>query len=127
MLGPGDPGIGTMLPRASLPAYFTRDVAARLPNVQFVSNPCRLRFYTQEIVIFREDLLRKMQRHTIVPLKSGPDDPEITTQLVESILDQGHLFPLPQTARPVQWDLDHVLRLTPLPNLVSILLNIDSM
>ena len=31
------------------------------PYIRF-SNPCRLRYLTQELVFFREDLLQKMQR-----------------------------------------------------------------
>ena len=35
-------------------------------------SPRRIRFYTQEIVVFREDMVSKMQRHCIVP----PSDEE---------------------------------------------------
>ena len=46
-------------------------------------------------------------------------DNDITQQLVQSILDQAHLCPLPLHVRPVYWDLDYTLRMTPLPHLVS--------
>jgi DNA polymerase epsilon subunit 2 len=45
----------------------------KVKHVTFASNPCRLRYYTQEIVLFREDLLKKMQRHLVVPL-ALPED-----------------------------------------------------
>lgn len=83
-----DPGFNSALPRMPLPDVYTKTMSRILPNVMFASNPCRIRFCTQEIVIFREDLLRKMQRHVVVPLMIGPDNPDITEQLVESILDQ---------------------------------------
>ena len=35
-----------------------------------------------------EDLLKKMQRHTVVPLKTAADAPDITEQIVQSIMDQ---------------------------------------
>ena len=39
--------------------------------------------------MFREDLLRKMQRHLVVPLQlEDPAAPDITEQLVETLLDQ---------------------------------------
>lgn len=44
--------------------------------------------------------------------------PDITEQLVESLLSQAHLCPLPLTSKPVFWELDHTLRLFPLPHLV---------
>ena len=81
-----------------------------------------MKFFTQEIVLFREDLLRKIQRNSILtPIfdqngENGGTD--ITQQLVESILDQAHLCPLPLCVKPVYWELDYTLRLTPLPHLV---------
>lgn len=40
------------------------------------------------------------------------------TQLVQTILDQAHLAPLPLTVRPILWDFDHSLRLYPMPTTV---------
>ena len=60
-----------------------------------------------------------MQRNTVLPPNNEQDAPELTEQLVASILDQAHLCPLPQHVRPVYWDLDFTLRLTPLPHVVS--------
>lgn len=40
-------------------------------------------------------------------------------QLVQTILDQSHLSPLPLSVRPVMWEFDHALRLFPLPTAVS--------
>lgn len=37
---------------------------------------------------------------------------------MESLLSQAHLCPLPLTSKPVFWELDHTLRLFPLPHLV---------
>jgi len=52
--GPNDPGAGATLPRAPLPNYFTEALRERVKHASFATNPCRLRFYAQEIVIFRE-------------------------------------------------------------------------
>ena len=59
-----------------------------------------------------------MQRHTVLPPRTDEDAPELTEQLVESILDQGHLCPLPFHVKPVHWELDYTLRLVPLPHLL---------
>ena len=69
--GPEDPGLGEALPRSPIPPDFTSDLRKRVKNVHFTSNPSRLKFYTQEIVIFRENLLKKMQRHCITPPGQG--------------------------------------------------------
>jgi DNA polymerase epsilon subunit 2 len=111
-------GTHNALPRRPIPELFTKELRKKVAHVTFASNPCRLRFYTQEIVLFREDLLRKMQRNAVLPPKTDEDSPELTEQLVDSILDQGHLCPLPLHVKPIYWELDYTLRLSPLPHLV---------
>mmetsp|Transcript_23871 Transcript_23871/g.64487 ORF Transcript_23871/g.64487 Transcript_23871/m.64487 type:complete len:297 (-) Transcript_23871:241-1131(-) len=116
--GPKDPGAGNTLPRAPLASKFTSYLASKVPNAMFATNPCRLRFYAQEIVIFRDDILKKMQRHCIFPPRSGDREMDITEHLVATVLDQGHLCPLPLTSRPIHWKYDHALRLYPHPTMV---------
>ena len=113
-----DAGTNNALPRRAIPEEFIKDLRKKVTHITFASNPCRVRFFTQEIVLFREDLLRKMQRHVVVPPSLDSEGHDICQQLVESILDQGHLCPLPLHVRPVYWDLDYTLRLSPLPHLV---------
>lgn len=66
--GPMDAGSSVALPRRPIPQQLTRALRERVKHVTFASNPCRIRCFTQEIVLFREDLLRKMQQHLAVPL-----------------------------------------------------------
>lgn len=35
-------------------------------RVTATSNPCRIRYYTQEVVIFRQDLTRRLRRHCVI-------------------------------------------------------------
>lgn len=143
--GPNDPGCSVALPRRAIPAEFTEALRHKVRHIAFGSNPFRVRYYTREVVFFREDLLKKMQRHlaTSQPTNSnsnsirrrardgddieeldleedvqGSAGPEVTEQLVESLLDQAHLFPLPAAAKPVTWGLDHAMRLFPLPDIL---------
>jgi DNA polymerase epsilon subunit 2 len=116
--GPQDVGTNNALPRRPIPELFVKELRKKVAHVSLASNPSRIRFYTQEIVFFREDLLRKMQRHTILPPRTEDDAPELTEQLVESILDQGHLCPLPLHVKPIYWELDYTLRILPLPHLL---------
>jgi DNA polymerase epsilon subunit 2 len=131
--GPNDAGVcNNILPRKSIPDMFTSELRKKIKNVVFGSNPCRLRFYTQEILIFREDLSKKFQRHSIFNIgsfsKKDCDDisknenektaPDISTMVVNTLLNQAHLCPLPSYIKPIHWELDHTLRLSPLPDLV---------
>jgi DNA polymerase epsilon subunit 2 len=56
-VGPTDPGLSSALPRRPLPEILVKDLIKNIPNISFASNPCRIRFFTQEIVIYRSVLL----------------------------------------------------------------------
>ena len=104
-------------------------------NLIFTTNPSRIHYYTQEIVIFRDDLMQKVQKHAIFCEEPGQSVPHAGPNInmskeqlvVESILDQGHLCPLMTSSSgagagsiPIYWDMDDAMRLFPLPTLVCI-------
>ena len=118
--GPNDPAATGVLPRPRLPAPIAGRLEARLPRdarVHWMSNPCRLVYYSQEIVVFRDDLLRKMLRHAVL-LRDDLSAADMPKYLVSTLLDQAHLCPLPPLVRPVLWEYAHALRLYPMPSAV---------
>ena len=124
--GPCDPGSSNVLPRPPLPSSFVKSLLSNeaIPHVTFTSNPARIRFYSQEIVLFREDLSIRLGRRAILtPVYSleGETRPIRGTQhMSETVLRQGHLCPVPLTAQPIFWELDYTLRLSPLPEFIVI-------
>ncbi|CAG8491736.1 9913_t:CDS:2, partial [Paraglomus occultum] len=53
--GSNDPSLGPeSLPKPKIPDIFTDRLRAMVSNASFVSNPCRLKYFTKEIVIFHE-------------------------------------------------------------------------
>lgn len=113
--GPQDPGQANILPRPPLPSALTTGVSERIPSAWFCSNPLRIQFCTQEIVVFCEDIMSKLCRNCI-RFPSGSND--LPSHFVKTILSQAHLCPLPLHVRPVYWMYDHSLWLYPLPDLV---------
>jgi len=113
--GPQDPGPGNILPRPPISKMITEELCHKVPFAEFVSNPCRIQYCSQEIVIYREDIINKMCRNSVHLPKDSQD---ISSQFVKTILSQGHLCPLPLIVRPVYWGFDNALRLYPLPDLV---------
>ncbi|XP_042039885.1 DNA polymerase epsilon subunit B-like isoform X1 [Salvia splendens] len=112
--GPDDIGPSHALPRCSLPKYIIEEFQSHIPNAVFMSNPCRIRFYTQEIVFLREDMLYKMRRSCLMPpLTEETSDP--FEHLVATIVHQSHLCPLPLSIQPIIWNFDHCLHLYPTP------------
>lgn len=62
--GPQDLCPSSMLPRRPIFRSFTQRLE-RLSKVVFLSNPCRIKFFGQEIIIFREDMMARMLRNLI--------------------------------------------------------------
>jgi hypothetical protein len=120
--GPDDPGAGGVLPRAPLPQSIVGRLAdnPRIPRVTFTSNPARVRFFTHEVVLFRQELSLRMRRRAIASPVPPPPERLVTDHMARTLLCQGHLCPLPLSAQPVYWENDHALRLHPLPDALVI-------
>ncbi|XP_039127391.1 DNA polymerase epsilon subunit B [Dioscorea cayenensis subsp. rotundata] len=115
--GPDDAGPSKVLPRCALPKYLIEELQEHVPNAIFSSNPCRIKFYTQEIVLFRQDLLYRMRRSSLIP-PSTEETSDPFEHLVATITHQSHLCPLPLTVQPIIWNYDHCLRLYPTPHTI---------
>ncbi|XP_019351633.2 DNA polymerase epsilon subunit 2 isoform X1 [Alligator mississippiensis] len=115
--GPEDPGPGPILPRPPLAECITQEFKELVPFSVFTTNPCRVQYCTQEIIIFREDLVNKMCRNCVHFPSSNLDVPN---HFVKTILSQGHLTPLPLYVSPVYWAYDYTLRVYPVPDMVVI-------
>ncbi|KAI4326321.1 hypothetical protein MLD38_031647 [Melastoma candidum] len=115
--GPHDAGPSTVLPRSALPRYFAEELQEHIPNAVFSSNPCRVKFYTQEIVFFRQDLLYRMRRSCLIP-PSTEETGDPFEHLVATMMHQSHLCPLPLIVQPIIWNYDHCLHLYPTPHTV---------
>eukprot|EP00658_Telonema_sp_P-2_P013265 TRINITY_DN15019_c0_g1_i4.p1 TRINITY_DN15019_c0_g1~~TRINITY_DN15019_c0_g1_i4.p1 ORF type:complete len:437 (-),score=101.50 TRINITY_DN15019_c0_g1_i4:88-1398(-) len=110
-----DPGMGKVWPRPAIPDIFFAGFKEMLPEYTATSNPARIRFYSQEIVIGRMNYMHDMQRHAVLE-PSETTDP--ATHLAKTLLSQSHLSPLPLTSQPVYWDYSHALQLYPNPSLL---------
>lgn len=68
-----DVGIGNILPRPPLPHYFLKGLKSKVKHVHLASNPCRLRYFSKEIVLCRIDVLSKLRRNCILPPRESDD------------------------------------------------------
>jgi len=112
-----DPWGSSTLPRRPLPSSFTSRLRGKVPKAHFASNPCRVKFFGLEIVIFREDLMAKMLRN-LIGVKPDLNGSDLKRFLVQTIVDQCNLCPLPFAVSPILWDFDHTLRLYPMPSAI---------
>ncbi|KAI0832362.1 epsilon DNA polymerase [Trametes gibbosa] len=115
--GPLDITLNSVLPRRPLLSSFASRLKSRVPNIYFATNPCRIKFFEQEIVVFREDLMSRMLRN-LVGVKPDVKNDDLKRYLVQTILDQSHLMPINVSIQPTLSEYDHALRLYPLPTAV---------
>ncbi|KAI8319192.1 DNA polymerase epsilon, subunit B [Martensiomyces pterosporus] len=121
--GSNDPWGQGALPKPPIAEFFTKKLGSRLANATFTTNPCRIKYCTHEIVVFREDLLKRIRRNSVLPPAEGT---EIVKHLVRTVIDEGHLCPLPQRIRPIYWAYDHSMRLYPIPDVLILADRFDS-
>ncbi|EGC37193.1 hypothetical protein DICPUDRAFT_77138 [Dictyostelium purpureum] len=117
--GPTDPtgSLLNILPKLPIPNVFVKEFQSKIPKSIFTTNPCRIRYCTQEIIIFRDDLTNKMRRHCII---QPSNNCHISQHLLESIWSNSHLCNLTLEDKPIYWNYDHSMSLYPLPDLLVI-------
>ncbi|KAL8544793.1 hypothetical protein ACS0TY_005132 [Phlomoides rotata] len=71
-----------------------------------------IKYYTQEILIFRQVLL--MRRSCLMP-SSTEETSDPFEYLVATITYESHLWLLPLSVQPIIWNIDHCLHLHPTP------------
>jgi DNA polymerase epsilon subunit 2 len=129
-----------ILPRQPIPRSFLNRVSRAVKDVTLATNPCRLSYFTQEIVVGRDDWLERFRRQNIATRsKASTDDvdidmaeetqpdadeptsdtlSQISQTLARTILDQSTLSPFAQSTRPTYPAYSASLRLFPLPNVL---------
>ena len=117
-------------PRDSIPPFFVKKQAfpTLIPNCHFKSNPVRLVYLNQEILIVNHDYYKQFVSLNInidsnKYVEKKDEDSFIIDKLerqsrenfkvANTIITQQHLFPHKNT---LNWEFDHYLQLNPLPN-----------
>ncbi|VVC86913.1 unnamed protein product [Leptidea sinapis] len=115
--GRGDPAAANILPRPAIPNVVTQEIRDKLGDtVIFTTNPCRIQYCTQEIVVIRQDLVTKMCRNAI----HFPESGDIPDHLTKTLLSQCTFSPLSLGVQPVYWKYADALNLYPMPDLVVV-------
>ena len=117
--GPRDPGSASgLLPRPPLPAALAGRLldTALIPSLTLATNPVRIRFLSQELVLFRGEVTTPLLRRSVMPVAPPAPEKSAAEHMIRTVIDQGHLCPLPLSVRPLYWAYDHALRLSPSPD-----------
>lgn len=67
-----DPAAPNILPRPPLPEFLVSDLKKKYPRIILATNPVRLQYCTQQIVVCRADLVTKLCRNALQFPSNGP-------------------------------------------------------
>jgi DNA polymerase epsilon subunit 2 len=121
--GPND-SVGLCLPQPPLHKPYT--LGQTVQKLHMASNPCRIQYGASQIVLFRSQLTSLLAQQELFTLKGGSTSSttgtgttttplSVSEKVSKTILEQGHLIPCAANTTPVFWNMDHALRLYPLP------------
>ncbi|KAJ9083152.1 DNA-directed DNA polymerase epsilon, subunit B, variant 2 [Entomophthora muscae] len=108
--GPNDPVHIHALPHAPLAKLYYEGLSSKVSNAIFTSNPARIQIADKHIVLMRHNLLNKAASNPVT----------IQKYYVRTVIDSGHLVPLPLNAQPILLARDNALRLHCNPHLVNL-------
>mmetsp|Transcript_20981 Transcript_20981/g.65684 ORF Transcript_20981/g.65684 Transcript_20981/m.65684 type:complete len:515 (+) Transcript_20981:62-1606(+) len=99
--GPADASLGpqSLLHRPPLANVFTAELRGTLEHCHLLPNPARFQLGGQTAIVYREDVLTRTKLAALAPPNIAECD-DVNRHLVETMLLQGHLCPVPlaQTA-----------------------------
>ena len=121
--GPDDFSLFNGFPKYPFVPSLIEKMKEKIPNIINATNPCRFSIFGKEIVIFRDDLNKKLSRNTINDTENANNNNAMIVNnqselFVETILRQGNLAPLPLSISPRIWHLAHKMLISPLPDIL---------
>ena len=141
----------SILPQLPIPNVFVTRLQRLLPKGHLILgwNPMRINYVSQEIVFFRDDLMKKFKRNDIIfehdieqgvlqlQMHLNGEDKKVENivsgevhlppkirqarKLVKTLLDQGNLLPFLKSLRVVDPNYQHVMRIEPLPTTIVLI------
>ncbi|EAN77323.1 DNA polymerase epsilon subunit b, putative [Trypanosoma equiperdum] len=112
-------GLLGVLPQPPIVSTFGKVLQARLKKVVLAPNPCRLRFFTHEMIVVRRDFSRSLREkeRTFEWSRHEASTPVISFEsIAKTILDEAHLAP--GVTEGILWKADKALCLPVLPHLL---------
>ena len=118
--GPEDFCLFNGFPKYPFIPYIIEKMKEKIPNIINATNPCRFSIFGKEIVIYRDDLHKKLSRNSINDIENNDNNEENNQSefYVETILRQGNLAPLTLNISPRIWHLAHKMMILPLPDIL---------
>jgi hypothetical protein len=117
MPGPSEISLSSAFPKHPFNQSILETMKKKLNLVFSVSNPARFSIFGKEIVIFKDNLNKKLSRYSIFKTESQETN---HSNLVHTILAQKSLCPLNLGLTPRIWDFSNSMILHPLPEFLCL-------
>ncbi|GJD11328.1 DNA polymerase epsilon subunit 2 [Galdieria sulphuraria] len=122
--GPNDPGIKNILPRPPILESLLNPLRHLYKCSTAASNPVRIVCQNSNIIFYRDNIEKKLVPHSIFLLPNNLN--RLREMIVQTLLDQGHLCPLPMDMQPVFWNHEQSLWLFPPPQFLVLGCGLES-
>ena len=125
-----DPGMTKLMPCMKLSEHFLSGFKgtgpSRIKNLTLATNPCRISYYGQEIVIAKYSFFKKLKRNHLSKFSATQErvrvaeqtEYEDTYRVAKTIVHQGNLMPFSQVVQPIIWSYGEAFNLTPHPHIL---------
>lgn len=118
--GINDISISSSLPLPKLPDFIEEILRKKIKNLIMATNPCRFSVFGKELVIFRDELHKKLSRYSLNFNLDIINNSDRLDLLLNTIQGQRNLSPLLQEYSSRIWDLSSSFLLFPLPDYLII-------
>ena len=115
MPGPNDFALFDGFPKQQFMPNIIENIKKKVPNIINATNPCRFALFGKEVVVFRDDLNKKLSRNSI---KIQDDSACSADEYVHTVLSQGNLAPVSLSVTPRIWHLGQCMSMVPLPDIL---------
>jgi hypothetical protein len=112
--GPDEFSLFSGFPKHPIIETVINPLKKKIPNIISATNPCRFSIFGKEIVIFRDNLNKKLSRNSIVKCDINNNK----EYYVHTVLSQGSLAPVDLNVTPRVWHLAHSMMILPLPDIL---------
>lgn len=113
--GPDEFSLFSGFPKHPIIETVINPLKKKLPNIINATNPCRFSVFGKELVVFRDNLNKKLSRNAVNRAK---DITENKDNYINTVLSQGSLSPVDLNVTSQIWHLSQSMGILPVPDIL---------
>jgi hypothetical protein len=113
--GPDEFSLFSGYPKHPIIETVINPLKKKLPNIINATNPCRFSLFGKELVVFRDNLNKKLSRNAVNRAKDIMENKE---NYITTVLSQGNLSPVDLNVTSQIWHLSQSMNILPAPDIL---------